>query len=154
MAVDRQVGRNGNKRSIGSKSYTSYRWHARSRMGRIIFVGTVGVDQQRNHSPGYYGAKASLHAIVRTLAMELQGAGVTVNMFNPGMIATEEVKAMLTKAAEKRSIPTDWKSVENWASNEYFPNLTSRIATPEDIGRVVSFQQASILGISMERVLQ
>ena len=107
--------------------------------GRIIFVGTVGVDRPRNHSPGYYGAKASLHAIVRTLAMELQGAGVTVNMFNPGMIATEEVKAMLTKAAEKRSIPTDWKSVENWASNEYFPNLTSRIATPEDIGRVVSF---------------
>ncbi|MDG2300791.1 MAG: SDR family NAD(P)-dependent oxidoreductase [Acidimicrobiales bacterium] len=107
--------------------------------GRVIFVGTVGVDRPRNHSPGYYGAKASLHALVRTLAMELQGTGVTANMFNPGMIATEEVKAMLTKAAEKRSIPTDWENVEKWASNEYFPNLTSSIATPEDIGRVVSF---------------
>ena len=107
--------------------------------GRVIFVGTVGVDRPRNHSPGYYGAKASLHAIVRTLAMDLRGTGVTANMFNPGMIATAEVKEMLTNAAEKRSLSTDWESVESWASTEYFPNLTSRIATPEDIGRVVSF---------------
>ena len=62
--------------------------------GRIIFVGTVGVDRPRNHSPGYYGASITA-CNSRTLAMELR-AGVTVNMFNPGMIATEEVKAMLT----------------------------------------------------------
>ena len=107
--------------------------------GRVIFVGTVGVDKPSNHSPGYYAAKASLHAIVRTLAMEVRGTGITANLINPGMIATEEVKEMLTRAAKKRNLATDWESVEKWAATDYVPNLTTRIPNPVDIGRIVTF---------------
>ena len=107
--------------------------------GRVIFVGTAGVDKPSNHSPGYYAAKASLHAIVRTLAMEVRGTGVTANLINPGMIATEEVKEMLTRAAKKRDLSTDWESVEKWAATDYVSNLTARIPNPIDIGKIVTF---------------
>ena len=107
--------------------------------GRIVFVGTVGVNKPSTHSPGYYGAKASLHAIVRTLAKEVSGTGVTSNVVNPGMIATSEVREMLTRAAAKRNLATDWENVQNWAAEKYMPNLTGRLPTPEDIGRIISF---------------
>tara|TARA_B100000700_G_scaffold99661_1_gene112200 strand:- start:1756 stop:2535 length:780 start_codon:yes stop_codon:yes gene_type:complete len=107
--------------------------------GRIIFVGTVGVNKPSTHSPGYYGAKASLHAIVRTLAKEVNGTGITANVINPGMIATKEVRDMLTRAAEKRNLDTDWESVHKWAAEKYMPNLTGRLPDPNDIGRIISF---------------
>ena len=107
--------------------------------GRIVFVGTVGVNKPSTHSPGYYGAKASLHAIVRTLAQEVSGTGITANVVNPGMIATSEVREMLTQAAEKRNLDTDWESVHKWAAEKYMPNLTGRLPDPNDIGRIISF---------------
>jgi NAD(P)-dependent dehydrogenase (short-subunit alcohol dehydrogenase family) len=107
--------------------------------GRIVFVGTVGVEKPSTHSPGYYGAKSSLHTIVRTLAMELKGTGITTNLINPGMIATNEVKEMLTRAASKRDLSADWESVERWAASKYAPNLTGRIPSPNDIGDIVTF---------------
>jgi len=107
--------------------------------GRIIFVGTAGVDKPSTHSPGYYGAKASLHTIIRTLAIELKGTGITTNLINPGMIATNEVKDMLTRAASKRDLSLDWENVERWAASTYAPNLTGRIPNPNDIGDIVTF---------------
>ena len=107
--------------------------------GRIVFIGTVGVNKPSTHSPGYYGAKASLHAIVRTLAKELRGTGITANVVNPGMIATSEVREMLTQAAKKRNLDTDWDSVQKWAAEKYMPNLTGRLPDPNDIGKIISF---------------
>lgn len=107
--------------------------------GRIIVLGTLGSRKPGTHSPGYYGAKAGLHAIVRTLAMELRGTGVTANLVSPGMIATAEVRAMLTRSAAKRDVGPDWADVERWGLDNAMPNLTERLPDPADIGRVVAF---------------
>lgn len=107
--------------------------------GRIVFLGTVGVRRPGAGSPGYYGAKAGLHAIVRTLARELRGRGVTVNLVSPGMIATAEIRDLLTRAAERDGEAGSWEQVERWALQHRMPNLTERLPDPIDIGRVVAF---------------
>jgi 3-oxoacyl-[acyl-carrier protein] reductase len=106
--------------------------------GRIVFVGTVGTRMPSTRSPGYYGAKAGLHAICRSLAQELRGSGVTCNLISPGMIATDEVKASLTRRAERDGEGASWEQAQRWALRTAMPNLTERIPEPEDIGRVVA----------------
>ena len=106
--------------------------------GRVVFVGTVGAHRPGDRNPGYYAAKAGLHNLVRGLAKELRGSGVTANLVSPGMIATAEVQAMLTRSAAKRELSTDWADVERWGAEHAFPNLTARIPEPDDIGRVVA----------------
>ena len=107
--------------------------------GRIIFIGTVGSRRPGAKNPGYYGAKAALHNIVRSLAKELRGSGVTANLVSPGMIATAEVRASLTAHAERRGRVTEWDEVERRAVSSIMPNLTDRLPEPEDIGRLVAY---------------
>lgn len=107
--------------------------------GRVIFVGTIGSRRPGSRNPGYYAAKAGMPALIRTLAMDLRGTGVTANLVSPGMIATAEIRAMLTRSAIKRGVADEWAEVERWALDNSMPNLTERIPHPEDIGRVVAF---------------
>ena len=51
--------------------------------GRIIFLGTVGTQRPGRRNPAYYSAKTALPVLVRTLAMELRGTGVTANLVSP-----------------------------------------------------------------------
>ena len=107
--------------------------------GRIIYLGTVGTRMPGDRNVGYYAAKAGLAALVRTLAKELRGSGVTANLVSPGMIATAEVRAMIERRAERAGVASDWDSAQRWALDSSMPNLTERIAEPKDIGRVVAF---------------
>ena len=107
--------------------------------GRILFMGTIGTENPGTHSPGYYGSKAALAPIVKSLARELKQTGITVNMLNPGMIATQEVKEMLKKKAERKGISADWSEIESWAATEFMPNLTGRLSTPQSIGDIAAF---------------
>ena len=107
--------------------------------GRILFMGTIGTENPGTHSPGYYGSKAALAPIVKSLARELKQTGITVNMLNPGMIATQEVKEMLKKKAGRKGINADWSEIESWAATEFMPNLTGRLSTPKSIGDIAAF---------------
>ncbi len=107
--------------------------------GRIVFLGTVGSRRPGIKNPGYYAAKAGLHALVRTLAMELRGTGVTANLVSPAMIATTEVREMLTKRASRAGAGDSWDEVQQWGLDNGFGNLNERIANPIDIGNVVAF---------------
>ena len=112
--------------------------------GRILFMGTIGTENPGTHSPGYYGSKAALAPIVKSLARELKQTGITVNMLNPGMIATQEVKEMLKKKAERKGINADWSEIESWAATEFMPNLTGRLSTPQSIGDIAAFWLATL----------
>lgn len=107
--------------------------------GRIVFLGTVGSRMPGDRNVGYYTAKAGLPVLVRTLAQELRGTGVTANLVSPGMIATSEVKDMVTRRAERDGVTGSWEDSERWALANAMPNLTERIPEPIDIGRVVAF---------------
>jgi 3-oxoacyl-[acyl-carrier protein] reductase len=109
--------------------------------GRVVFLGTIGTERPGKRNPDYYGAKAAVPALVRSLAQELRGTGVTANLVSPGMIATDEVKAGVVAGFERATGNTgsSWADAERWALDTRMPNLTERIPAPEDIGRFVMF---------------
>lgn len=106
--------------------------------GRIVFLGTVGTERPGDRNPDYYGAKGALPILVRTLAKDLRGTGVTANLVSPGMIATAEVRDGIMRRAAREGIE-DWSDAQRWALANTMPNLTERIPEPEDIGRFVAF---------------
>ncbi|HBV25882.1 MAG TPA: short-chain dehydrogenase [Acidimicrobiaceae bacterium] len=106
--------------------------------GRIIFLGTVGTERPNRRNPDYYSAKAALPVLVRSLAKELNGSGVTSNLVSPGIIATDEVREMLEKRALREGIE-GWEEIQTWALKNGSPNLTARLPSPDDIGRYVAF---------------
>lgn len=106
--------------------------------GRVVFLGTVGTERPGDRNPDYYSAKAALPVLVRTLAKDLRGSGVTANLVSPGMIATVEVRDSILRRAEREGIE-GWQAAERWALENSMPNLTERIPEPEDIGRFVAF---------------
>jgi 3-oxoacyl-[acyl-carrier protein] reductase len=59
------------------------------RYGRIVNVAsTSGPVQAFLGDPGYHAAKAGIIGLTRAVALEVAGAGITVNAVSPGWIAT------------------------------------------------------------------
>ncbi len=91
--------------------------------GRIVLLGTVGTIRPAAARPQYYGAKAALPALTVSLAKELAGSGVTVNLVSPGLIATPEV---LERLADRPVA-------------EVFPGMSGRIALPSEVADLVTY---------------
>ena len=62
--------------------------------GRIVVISSGAATGGLRGQVSYTSAKAGLLGMVRTLALELAPAGVTVNAVLPGMVETENVRAM------------------------------------------------------------
>ncbi len=56
--------------------------------GRLLFLSSPATFRPQPETGAYAATKAGLNQIVQTLALELRGAGITANAFNPGPIDT------------------------------------------------------------------
>ena len=72
--------------------------------------------------PHYYASKGALPTVCVSLAKELSGSGVTVNLVSPGMIATTEVK----ESMKGRSV-------------EGLDNPIGRMAEIEEVASLVAY---------------
>lgn len=69
---------------------------AGSGRGRMVFISSVAGSKTTIPGMAHYGAaKAGLDALARGLAAELGADGVTVNTINPGLIASDRMRANL-----------------------------------------------------------
>jgi NAD(P)-dependent dehydrogenase (short-subunit alcohol dehydrogenase family) len=64
------------------------------RFGRIVAISSMAGQMGSAGKIAYAAAKAGLHGMIRTVAIENTGHGITANCVLPGMIATPKVKAL------------------------------------------------------------
>jgi NAD(P)-dependent dehydrogenase (short-subunit alcohol dehydrogenase family) len=95
----------------------------RSGWGRIVTVSSDAVDGWPGLGP-YATAKAGLHGLSRTLAIELGPANILSNVVMPAMVLTEDIQAR---------VPAEHKD----QVKEHTP--TRRLTTPEDVARLIVF---------------
>jgi 3-oxoacyl-[acyl-carrier protein] reductase len=95
----------------------------RSGWGRVVMISSDATDGWPGLGP-YATAKAGLHGLSRTLAVELGPANILSNVVMPGMVLTEEVQAR---------VPDEHKNLVR----EHTP--TRRLSTPEDVAAVIVF---------------
>src|SRR6201991_5218992 len=91
--------------------------------GRVVAISSVAATGGLAGQVAYSAAKAGLLGMVRTLALELAPAGVTVNAVLPGMVATEKVEAMPAEVRDRALARVPMR----------------RFAAPEEVAAVVAF---------------
>ncbi|MEZ5560677.1 MAG: SDR family oxidoreductase [Pseudomonadales bacterium] len=101
--------------------------------GRIINLGTVGSTRPNSRMPQYYSAKGALATMTISLARELAGTGVRVNLVSPGLILTPEVQAAELERARRNGWGDTWEAVE------------ARVAAEIPIGRIVRREEVADL---------
>ena len=72
--------------------------------GRIILLSSSIVASLRPGNATYAASKAAVDAMVKILAKELKGTGITANCVSPGPIATEMFFAGKTEEMVQRAI--------------------------------------------------
>jgi 3-oxoacyl-[acyl-carrier protein] reductase len=91
--------------------------------GRVVAVSSTAATDGLAGQVAYAASKAGLLGLVRTLALELAPAGVTVNAVLPGMVETAKVAAMPAEVRDRALAAVPMK----------------RFATPAEVASVVAF---------------
>ena len=110
----------------------------KSAAGRIVNLGTNGVDRPGRRNPHYYASKAALVTMTQSLAREA-GPEVTVNLVSPGLIRTPEVEAAWLKRGSEAGWGDTWEAIEPRVVETHFPNPLGRVATREEVADTVLF---------------
>lgn len=109
--------------------------------GRIVAVGSSGVQQPLPNLTASNVGRAALAGYLKTLAAEVAGQGVTVNMVLPGRIDTDRV-TQLDEAAAKRTGTT----VEQARASSEATIPTGRYGRPEEFAAVAVFLASDVAG--------
>lgn len=102
--------------------------------GRILAVGSSGVQQPISGLALSNSIRGALAGLLKTLAAEVAGDGVTVNMVLPGRIATDRVAALDRGRAEREG-----RSVEEVAADARARIPAGRYGAPEEFADVAVF---------------
>ena len=103
---------------------------------RIINLGTVGSTRPNARMPHYYAAKGALATLTVSLAKELAGTAVRVNLVSPGLILTPEVQAGLLERARREGAGERWEDVERHVAVDI---PIRRIVRREEVADLVVF---------------
>src|SRR3984957_16941942 len=102
----------------------------RARRGRIIFISSVVALTGSAGQTNYAASKAGLIGFARSLAREIGGRGVTVNVVTPGFVSTDMTSALPDSRREEivRQVPLQ------------------RLATPEEVAAAVTWLASDAAG--------
>jgi 3-oxoacyl-[acyl-carrier protein] reductase len=99
-----------------------------TRWGRIVNVTSVAGIVGNRGQGNYAAAKAGLHGVTKSLAIEVASRGVTVNAVAPGIIESDMSAAVFDKAAIDRLVPM------------------KRAGKPEDVASMIRFLVSDAAG--------
>ncbi|MCS6969284.1 MAG: acetoacetyl-CoA reductase [Cytophagales bacterium] len=97
--------------------------------GRIINISSISAQKGQFGEVNYAAAKAGIHGLTKTLALEVARKGITVNTISPGYIATDMVMAIPEEIRTKRILPEI--PVGRFGSTEEVARLVAFLASPE-----------------------
>ena len=92
--------------------------------GRIVFVGSIAATTGAERQVAYASAKSSLDGLVRSLALECARDGVTCNLVEPGLIATERIAEEVPEEVRRELVAS---------------TPVGRAGRPEEVAAVVGF---------------
>lgn len=101
--------------------------------GHVLNLGTVGSTSPNARMPHYYAAKGALATMTQSLAKEVSGSGVRVNLVSPGLILTPEVQAAYLASGRRKGWGETWAEIE------------PRLAADTPIGRIVTREEVAAL---------
>lgn len=96
--------------------------------GRIINISSVNGQRAQFGQVNYAAAKAGMHGITKTLAIETASKGITVNTISPGYVGTDMVMAV---APEVRAKIIEGIPVGRLGGTEEIAHLVSFLASPK-----------------------
>lgn len=101
---------------------------AANERGDIVVISSVATSSYGGNGAPYNMGKAALEALAFTLAKEVRGSGIRVNVVAPGLVETEMGRRLVKGAAGIDDITT---------LNDVMP--FGRVCQPEDIAGAVRF---------------
>jgi len=104
--------------------------------GRIINLGTVGSTRPNAGMPHYYAAKGALATMTISLAREVAGTAIRVNLVSPGLILTPEVEAAWLARGRQKGWGETWAEIEPHVARDI---PIRRIARREEVADLVAF---------------
>ena len=109
--------------------------HMRSqRFGRILSVASTSIVEPFASLAISNSLRAALAGWMKTLAGQVAGDGVTVNMILPGSFATERIDSLNAREAQARGIP-----VAQVVSESSAEIPVGRYGDPKEFGAVAAF---------------
>ncbi len=97
------------------------------RAGRFVAIASAAAHRGMFHLAAYSASKAACVGLVRGLAADLRGTGVTANVVSPGSTRTD----MLARTAELYDLPTSAAFAEH--------ALLERLLEPDEVAAVVAY---------------
>jgi NAD(P)-dependent dehydrogenase (short-subunit alcohol dehydrogenase family) len=103
---------------------------------RIINLGTVGSTRPNARMPHYYAAKGALATMTISLAREVAGTAIRVNLVSPGLILTPEVESAWLERGRDNGWGQTWAEIEPHVAADI---PIRRIARREEVADLVAF---------------
>ncbi len=103
---------------------------------RIINLGTVGSTRPNAIMPHYYAAKGALATMTVSLARELAGTSIRVNLVSPGLILTPEVMAANLERGRRKGWGETWEEIEPYVAADI---PIGRIVRREEVADLVTY---------------